>query len=244
MRSGILYSAIGLGVGTVLGWAITADIYEKRMREQRAIYDEMFKRKTEHIWALQDRLDNNKAPAFETVRVDVPVEEPVEEEVEEVHEPQETIEETRTNLQNLIDMYTADEASRAEFVEIASEAVSNENRMPYVITREQYAYDEDGQYYSKITVNYYPRDRVVLDDDEEPIENVASFIGWRNLSRFGDGSDDPDVVFVRNDKLETDFEVIKEEDSPLPLHVTYGMEREEFRANKAAGLIKLRQEDE
>lgn len=242
MRSRIIYSALGFGVGTLVGWAITADIYEKRTREERASYDEMIRDKTEHIWALQDRLDNPVVevpqPEPERVQAEVPQVEAVEEPIDE------TVETTRSNLQSLIDMYTADEVAQSEFSQQVAVAVEQENSAPYVISREKYAYDEEGHYYSKITLYYYPDDRVLLDDDEEPIADVARHVGWRNLSRFGDESGDPGVVFVRNDKLESDFEIVREEDTPLPLHVKYGMEKEEFRANRAAGLIKLRQEDE
>lgn len=258
MRREIIYSALGLGVGTIVGWAITADIYEKKWKEERAGYDYLLKNKTDHIWALQDRLEainnailNKHAPPEENAEGPLEEEPEVEQptlEFEESNEiPEgETVETTKSNLQSLIEMYTADPEAQAEFAEVTSTVVSQEsnNSQPFVISREQYAYDDEGQYYSKITLKYYPRDRVVLDDEEEPIDNIPGYIGWRNLSRFGDESGDPEVVFVRNRNLETDFEIIKEEESPLPLHVTYGMEREEFRANRAAGLIKLRQEDE
>lgn len=161
----------------------------------------------------------------------------------EPHITDETPQETRQNLQNIIDQYTANPDDRDEFVHHASQSVSD-NKPPYVISREEYAYGEDAVGYSKITLTYYPRERVLLDDDNDPINDIAAMIGWRSLSNFGGESGDPSVVFVRNDRLLTDFEVVREDDAELPLHVKYGMSEEEFRTNKAAGLLKLRREDE
>jgi hypothetical protein len=72
---------------------------------------------------------------------------------------------------------------------------------------------------------------------------VGNTLGWKNLSQFGGESGDPDTVFIRNQRLETDFEVVRDDESPLPLHIQYGMGKEEFKVNKAAGTLRLRDED-
>jgi predicted RNase H-like HicB family nuclease len=156
----------------------------------------------------------------------------------------ETPEETRSNLQSLIDQYTADEDDVDRFIRHASEEQKQSNDPPFVISKEKYAWDEEeGDDYDKVTVTYFPNARMVLDDDEDPMEDVARTLGWKNLQRFGDESGDPDVVFIRNRTMMTDFEVVRDEENELPLHVKYGMPREEFETNKAAGLIKFRPED-
>lgn len=288
MQNKLIVAAVGtFGLGALVGWAISADIHENQLIDERASYDKMIKEKTEHIWALQDRIERNWVATvssndssltqpigevvnssqmelivdindvvggwgvtqpvnqFETKEEPVVVEESVPEETEEESVPEgETPEETRTNLQNLIDTYTADQDAQEEFVNIATRSVDIDKTPPYVISRAMYAWDEEGDSFAKITLTYFPRDRVLLDDDEDPIADVASTVGWRSLSQFGSESEDPDVVFVRNRRMETDFEVIKEDESDLPLHVRYGMEKEEFHVNRAAGRIKLRQEDD
>ncbi len=93
-------------------------------------------------------------------------------------------------------------------------------------------------------MTYFPAHRTLLDDGQEPIEDVNAYVGWKNLNRFGDESGDSDVVFIRNRALLTDFEVVREEDSDLPLHVKYGMTLPEFEVNKASGILKLRPEDQ
>jgi hypothetical protein len=278
MQSKLLVTAVGaFGFGALVGWAVTADIAENRLFRERKEYDKSFKEKTEHIWALQDRLDNSGNQSSGIVRIDIDpnqqeliglndwnTHQPAKamqleideskvlvytpEDVELKQEPeetkQETAEEKRTNLEKLIEAYTANQDAQDEFVEMASKSIDDENTPPYIISRDAYAWDDEGENYGKNTLTYFPRDRVLLDEDEDPIEDIANTIGWRNLTQFGSESEDPNVVFIRNRRLEADFEVVKEDEGQLPLHVKYGMEKDEFYANKAAGLIKLRQEDD
>jgi len=263
MQKKLIAVALGaFGYGAALGWAITADINERKLKEEREGYDWLLKEKTEHIWALQQRIEHDWATRNEfttvvdevdpnqTELMDIYVHEsnePIKTVVEvtpdvDVSPVEETVEETRSNLQKIIDTYTSTEDSKT-FVDMMEHAYEDDNSPPFVISRSDYAWDEEGENYTKITLTYYPRDRVLLDDEEDPVEDVARTIGWRNLNHFGGISEDPEVVFIRNRKMTTDFEVIKEE-GQLPLHVKYGMDKEEFRANRAAGVIKLRQEDD
>lgn len=156
----------------------------------------------------------------------------------------ETLEETRSNLQALIDEYTSSPEKQEEFVEHAMQAIEADRRPPFVIGKDEYAYGEDGEHFDKVSILYYPNERVLLDDDDEPIADVNLIVGWKNLKSFGEDSGDPDVVFIRNPRMETDFEVIRQEpDKALPLHVRYGMDASTFNSRKAAGLLRLRPED-
>lgn len=159
---------------------------------------------------------------------------------EEVDE--EKTEAIRSNLQHIIDQYTDNSDDRDRFVD-RGENVYTDNSPPYVISREVFSFDEVGEEFEKLTVTYYPNSRVVLDEDDEVIDDPGQVLGWRNLSRFGEESGDEDVVFVRNPRLLIDYEVVRDYESPLPLHVKYGLGREEFNVAKAAGTLRLRDED-
>lgn len=118
---------------------------------------------------------------------------------------------------------------------------------PKVISLEEYnnhGEDDEGEDYAKVTLTYYPKAQVLLDEDQEPIDDVEAYVGWRALSQFGGMSGNADVVYVRNRRMETDFEVERETEADLPLHVQFGMPHMEFESNRAAGKIKLREEDE
>lgn len=76
------------------------------------------------------------------------------------------------------------------------------NADPYVISPDEFAELDD---YQTISLNYYA-DGVVADDIDEVVENVGSLIGWDSLNHFGEYEDYS--VFVRNDALKTDFEIL------------------------------------
>lgn len=266
MRHGKLIVAVagGMGYGALVGWAITADYYRRRLREKDEHIDAMRRYPIGRILSVVETEEGMEATGFlfDSEQPPLPLEfessesenppgeksddEDVtgEKEVEGDEEFDEAqTEAVRANLQGIIDKYTSSPEDRDAFVERGSIAV-HDRTPPFVISRAKYSWDEEeGDDYDKITVTYYPHYRVVLDDGNEVMDDVNNVLGWRNLSRFGDESEDADVVYVRNRRMMTDFEVVKDEESELPLHVKYGMGREEFEVHKAAGTLKLRDED-
>lgn len=83
---------------------------------------------------------------------------------------------------------------------------------PYVI---HYDEREEQQAYDVVTYTYYEQDDVVCNERDEPLseEERESIIGEENLSKFGHGSRDATVVYVRNDRLEMDMEIIQSPNS-------------------------------
>ena len=84
--------------------------------------------------------------------------------------------------------------------------------IPYVIHYDEIA-EMDG--YDHMMLTYYTHDDVLANDRDEvqdPDERT-NFIGVKTLERFGHGSRDPSIVFVRNDRLEIVFEIVKSDAS-------------------------------
>jgi hypothetical protein len=81
---------------------------------------------------------------------------------------------------------------------------------PYVIHVDE-KYDDASQGYDIVTVTYYEGDDVLCNDRDEVIghSDRDELIGEGNLLRFGHGSGDPVIVYVRNDKVEIIYEVIR-----------------------------------
>lgn len=77
---------------------------------------------------------------------------------------------------------------------------------PHVITYEEFA--EDNPEYEKITLSYFEEDDVLADDDGM-IDNTEYIVGSVALRRFGVGSHDPNIVYVRNPAISADFEIVK-----------------------------------
>lgn len=260
MKVRLIASVIGgVGYGTILGWAITADYYEQRLkdkdeniellrhRENRVVTIAHNEEPVESEPHLVGELNDISHPtSLEDDDEDSEPEKPRGDETGEVDETDEVdeaqTEAVRSNLQSLIDQYSANPEDHEEFVKSAVTQIVN-NEQPFVIPKATYSWDEEGESYEHTTVTYYPSSRVVLDEDDEVIDDPGAVIGWRNLGRFGDESDDADIVYVRNRRLMTDYEVVRDEDSPLPTHVKYGLGREEFNVAKAAGTLRLRDED-
>lgn len=80
-----------------------------------------------------------------------------------------------------------------------SESMKNK---PYVVTPEEFGELDE---YETISLTYYS-DGILTDERDEPIDNVDELVGVESLDRFGEYEDDS--VFVRNDRLKCDFEIL------------------------------------
>lgn len=73
---------------------------------------------------------------------------------------------------------------------------------PYVISPEEFGEFEE---YERISLTLY-EDQVLADDNDELVEDVEGTIGFESLTHFGEYEDDS--VFVRNDRLKCDYEIL------------------------------------
>lgn len=76
---------------------------------------------------------------------------------------------------------------------------------PYVIEHDEF-YESDRQ---TITLTWFEGDEVLADEKDEHIPNPDHVVGDENLQRFGYGSRDPNIVYVRNETMDIDFEIVK-----------------------------------
>lgn len=74
---------------------------------------------------------------------------------------------------------------------------------PYVISPEEFGSND----YDEIGFTYYA-DHILTDDGDEILEDVEGSIGFDSLNHFGEYDDD--VVYVRNDRLKVDYEIVKD----------------------------------
>lgn len=111
-----------------------------------------------------------------------------------------------------------DEAEMDEYKALATKYSNDENEsdnreeednsmdMPYLISPEEYA---DGDY--EAASLWYFADGVLTDEQYNVIEDIEETVGEESLNHFGDYPDDPDTVYVRNDYLEVDYEICRDE---------------------------------
>lgn len=92
------------------------------------------------------------------------------------------------------------------FAEEVSADSDRNTRKPYVLSQREF---EEGEFdYSQNTLTYYEADQVLTDDRDQPIHHMQKIVGTEHL-KFGGESNDPNVVYIRNNELEVDFEVCR-----------------------------------
>lgn len=78
--------------------------------------------------------------------------------------------------------------------------------LPYVIHQNEFTEAENG--YEQVTYTYYSKDDVLTGEDEQPLPHADMVVGQNNL-KFGHGSDDENIVHVRNDRLQLEMEICR-----------------------------------
>lgn len=89
-----------------------------------------------------------------------------------------------------------------ESVTIEKKEMGDPEAQPYVIPPEEFGELDD---YSEISLTYYA-DHILTDDFDDPIEDIPGTVGFESLTHFGEYEDDS--VFVRNDRLKCDYEIL------------------------------------
>lgn len=80
----------------------------------------------------------------------------------------------------------------------------NENENPYVIHKDEYFTNELG--YEQSVLTYYVGDDILAGEDDQPVYNTTDVVGEM---KFGHGSGDPNVVYIRNPDLKGEYEICK-----------------------------------
>lgn len=62
--------------------------------------------------------------------------------------------------------------------------------------------------WDSMTITYYIGDGVLVDDKDQPIRNILMTTGPLSRESFGVMSGDDRILYIRNHKLEHDFEVV------------------------------------
>jgi hypothetical protein len=101
-----------------------------------------------------------------------------------------------------------DNKDKNEGWDYATELAQRQNaERPYIIHQDEYMTNESG--YSQVTLTYYAGDDVITEENDTVLENADGVIGLSNLIHWGHGSDDINVVYIRNPKIEVEYEVCR-----------------------------------
>ena len=80
---------------------------------------------------------------------------------------------------------------------------------PYIIHQDEYSGNETG--YKQEVLTWYAGDNVLTDEEEQPLSNTIAddYVGLIHMSKFGHGTDDFNVLFVRNDRTQMEYEICR-----------------------------------
>lgn len=210
--------SVQIGVATVLsaaaGW--TGSFYFNKMR-LRAYYEEISNREIQEAKSFYTLLNksgpDNDSPekvlerlhgsdAVEALKTykGHPVEAPVftEEELQVEEAPPVTV---------VNNIFIKDGVPDNEAFDYDAEVAQRSTDAPYIISHDEYYQNETD--YDQATLTYFEGDDVVADDRDQPLPDPEVTVGDENLARFGHGSKDNNIVYVRNDELEVDFEILR-----------------------------------
>lgn len=105
-----------------------------------------------------------------------------------------------------------------------TELLGRSTEEPYVIHKDEFWTEEFN--YDQSTLTYFEIDDILIDDKDTPVYNYPSIIGEL---KFGHGSEDQNVFYVRNDALRSEYEVLLDKGSYAVeiLGLEYEQEKEE-----------------
>lgn len=183
---------IGLAGGFAAGFFLDKKKTEDRLaQEYNEIANEEIERTRVHYAMFYKRAEFS----------DVPTTEAVEAVVEAVTDYSSPAVETESNI------FVNGEALKPEDFDMEAEVEKRDPGYPYVITLEEFMDNPEG--FEQTQVTWYEEDSVLADVRDNPMDDVDSTVGAFNLERFGHGSGDPNIVLVRNERLDLDFEIAR-----------------------------------
>lgn len=186
----VIVFAVGAAIGSAVTYAVLKPKYERMIQEEVDAFKKEFVECMNDMQAAADE-DESEDDEERPRQIDL-------DDLEDLD---------RSELE---DEYDPDSEELAEYEKIVKQYTNEEGgaekvaKQPYVIS--PYDFGElDG--YRQISLTYYS-DGVLEDDDQEIVTDVDELIGVGSLNTFGEYEDDS--VFVRNERLRTDFEILKD----------------------------------
>lgn len=180
--NGKLNNVFAFAVGALIGSAVTWKLM-----------------KTKYESLVQEEGDAEDSTTLEWSHIGEPIGN-----VEEVEETDEGVRFSATISKPDIFAYAAkvDGLGYSDYSNIKKGGASTMDKpKPYVIPPEEFGENE----YETVSLTFYA-DKILTDDDNIPVEDIDNVVGHDSLTTFGRYEDDS--VFVRNDYLQKDFEIL------------------------------------
>lgn len=150
--------------------------------------------------ALVPVIDDNTQEAATLIEAGEELAERLESAVETVEE---VIGRPKTPLNNV---FKDARSANSEFDYEAEKQIREGNPgIPYIVSHDEFF--ESDLVHSTLT--YFEGDDVLVDEHDDVIPNATELIGDQTVHHFGHGSKDNNVVYVRNETLDCQFEILR-----------------------------------
>lgn len=178
---GIAAFIFGAAIGSVATWFVTKKYYAQ---------------------IAQEEIDSVKEVFSKRVNAEPVDDEPIETEKQDL-----TIEEIRNHDYSDV-LGRCGYSTEKEVMPMKEERPPVYEEEPYVIEPDEFGTMFD---YDQIELTYYEGDGVLTDDWNHPIKNPDKLVGPEYVDHFGENTDEPDVVYVRNDKKKAEYAIYLDE---------------------------------
>lgn len=213
MKKITLVSSVAFVCGALFGWQMCRYIYEKSFRAEHEILENT-------IRALK-----KEATRAHDLQKDVVVD-------ENGNEPEHRVVPMNTNeeMKSSIDI-SALKKSYGSIIQNERYTSYGDNEEVFSPTNSGIEVISEEEFFNSsvnhevVELAYWALDRTLSDDQDEMLDNEEAIVGSDWVNHFGEAPDDPDVVYVRNHKLKTDFEILRKDESFA--EVVLGIIREE-----------------
>lgn len=196
-----------LGVGGYVGYLATKKHYEAVVDEEIATFKaEYTKRHEEHLAAVTTAVRNEEAKAAFEV---------------------ETIVKERGYVSTSEPPTTKrvfDDAPRRPVWDQDQEEVIRQEASIYIISKEEFGVNAPDNEQEQLT--YYEGDDILATNADQIVTEVVATIGDDCLSKFGYGSDNDDIVYIRNEITGCDYEILRTDGKYSEIVLGLGNEEE------------------
>lgn len=154
----------------------------------KEVLDEVVEEIDEYADAVKDYTSPENPTAVRVTAVQVEVEQETAQEVEE---------------RNIF----VDNRDPDNLFDLAAEVAKRDPLVPYIITDEEFLQNDPE--HEQLSLVYYEGDKTLADDKDGEVPEPDVTVGETHLALFGHGSNDANIVYVRNEKLNMDFEIAR-----------------------------------
>ena len=199
LKRDLIFLTVGAAVGATGMLIYIKDKFNSELQEEVDEVRDYYKDRFTKSPGGQNTEDLEKEAEKEFIDED----EVIEDEPEEIQDPR--LSEKITQYNKIIDYTKENKISYGKTSEALKE---REGSTPPFVISDTEMYDMR-QEYDKVTLVYYAGDNTLADEDDFIIDDVEAIIGEDNLDSFGTECEDPDMVHIRNERLGSDYEVIR-----------------------------------